>query len=344
MGLTNALKLKQLNKDYDITVVATHMPGDLSIQYTSPFAGANWMSFASPDNKEWQEFDTEAYHQLMKLADEPRSGIWLKKNYMYYSPQFLDSVNGDISKAMPWFAKLTNATEIPKAELLADTKFGLAYDGLVISVPIYLAYLVQCCLEIGIVFKRVTAITDIEHARHLHSSGAPARLVINSAGLYASKMKGVTDIEKNYPIRGQVVLVRNKIPAPVLVRGSEIENEELYAFPRKEGGTVIGGCFLKNDSSEAEDKELTKRILNRALKYLPELIDTKLGNPNFIDIVRVNVGHRPGRDLGPRIEKDGSKKWLIHSYGAGGGGYQGSYGYAKKVVELANEALVAAKL
>ncbi len=43
-GLTTALKLNSdpATAQYDITLIAAHFPGDESIDYTSPKAGADW--------------------------------------------------------------------------------------------------------------------------------------------------------------------------------------------------------------------------------------------------------------------------------------------------------------
>ena len=41
-GLTTALLLSS-NPDYDIIVVAKHMPGDYDIEYASPWAGADYL-------------------------------------------------------------------------------------------------------------------------------------------------------------------------------------------------------------------------------------------------------------------------------------------------------------
>ena len=41
-GLTTALLLSR-NPKYSITVVAKHMPGDYDVEYTSPWAGANYL-------------------------------------------------------------------------------------------------------------------------------------------------------------------------------------------------------------------------------------------------------------------------------------------------------------
>lgn len=340
VGLTAAIELKKSNSSYDITVVGTFLPGDILISYTSPFAGANWHSFASHEDKYLQELDRVGYHRLMELADNPRSGIWKKPNASFFTDIAVKEVNGDVSKLGGWYHGLTNCRVLPKSELLPGTVHGIEFDGLVLSVPVYLLFLAQQCLELGIHIRRVTTINDIEDARKLHAHHSFAKLVINSAGLGASKMAGVDDKNRNYPVRGQVMVVRNTVDRVIMVEGFKEPNEMLYIFPRKEGGAIIGGSFFADNLDGTEDLGLTQRIIKRALQYAPELVDPSFkSNPDFLDIVRVNVGLRPFRDGGMRIEIDESKRWLIHNYGAGGGGYQGSYGFAAKVVHLAEEAL-----
>lgn len=334
LGLTTALQLQRQN--YDVTVVAAFLPGDLSTTYTSPYAGANWHSFASKEDTRLQDLDKVGYHEFMKLADNPRSGVWRKLNALYYTQTALDQVSGDTSSFESWFDDLANTRVLAPNELRPGTVHGTVFDGVVISVPIYLNFLVQQCLETGVALKRVPAISNIDDTRLLHALGRKADLVVNCAGLMASRIEGVNDKHRNYPVRGQVVLVRNNISHVISVSGVPgFPKEMLYIFPRKEGGTIIGGCFDEGNWDTTEDKSMTQRILLRALQYAPELVDPKSGNPDHIDIVGVNVGLRPFRDGGMRIEVDSSKPWLIHNYGAGGGGYQGSFGFAAKVVELA---------
>lgn len=40
IGLTTALELSKI-KNFTVTVIAKHMPGDYDIEYASPWAGAN---------------------------------------------------------------------------------------------------------------------------------------------------------------------------------------------------------------------------------------------------------------------------------------------------------------
>lgn len=44
IGLTTAMLLSQ-DPDNKITVAAKHMPGDYDIEYTSPWAGANYLPY-----------------------------------------------------------------------------------------------------------------------------------------------------------------------------------------------------------------------------------------------------------------------------------------------------------
>lgn len=343
IGLTTALTLKKENKDFAITVIASHLPGDISINYTSPFAGANWQSFAG-DDVEVQKIDEIGYHEFRRLADIPTSGVWKKKNVNCVTQKGWDDAQRDPKAFANWFDKLANSRVLEKNELVPGTVYGTVFDGVVISVPIYLSYLVQQCLEIGIVLQRIAPLKNIEDARALHHSGKKASLLINCAGLGVSRLNGLNDKKRTYAVKGQVVLVSNRIDHVICVEGAKHPNEMLYAFPRKEGGTIIGGCFLVDQWSSKEDKTITQRILGRAVRHIPQLIDPATGNPDHLDVVKVNVGLRPFREDGPRIERDSKRPWLIHAYGAGGGGYQGSYGFAEKVARLVRESKTEAKL
>lgn len=345
VGLTTALKLKEFNADLDITVVANHLPGDYHSSYTSPYAGANWHSFATRDDKYLQAIDAVGYEEFNKLANDPASGVWKKPNVTYMTQIALDKVKGDKTEFREWFHDLANTRILDESELRPGTVYGESFDGVVISVPVYLPYLVQKCLSLGIAIRRVPAIEHIDKARDLHSSGKTAKLVVNCAGLLATRIKGFTDPKRNFPVRGQVAVLRNTVDHVISVDGFEEPNEMLYIFPRKEGGCIIGGSFFADNWDSSEDLALTQRILQRALKFAPELVDPSFrDNPPYLDIVKVNVGLRPFRDGGVRIEVDPAKPWLIHNYGAGGGGYQGSYGFAAEVVKLAAKVLSRAKL
>lgn len=318
IGLTVALQLKRANSNYDITILGHHLPGDKSIDYTSPIAGANWHSFALRHEVELQKIDQVGYDEFMKLSKDPALSVWEIDNVNYFTKDYTD-------ERIPWFEKsvenYVNLTDLPEG-----VTSGFKFKGVVISVPFYLNYLVFKNSEIGNTIKRVPKIKDVKELKKLTNCD----YIINCSGILVNELQGFKDDKKNFPIRGQVIHVTNSIKQTVSVEGFD-NDELLYIFPRKEGGSIIGGCF-QNSSNPEEDDKLTESILARAKKYAPELFQGE--NPSEFDIIAVNVGLRPFRETGPRIEIDGDSPWLIHAYGAGGGGYQGSYGFSKKVLKL----------
>lgn len=111
--------------------------------------------------------------------------------------------------------------------------------------------------------------------------------------------------------------------------------------------TILGGCKQAHNHSPIPDLALTSRILTR-IKDL-HLADELLTGPGeSFEIISEQVGFRPGRKGGPRVEvEDGDgiveRKgkvdglWVVHSYGHAGGGYQASIGCAEKVVGLVQD-------
>lgn len=347
IGLTTALELKRDNPEYDITVIGQHLPGDIDPDYTSPFAGANWQSFASHEDKYLQELDRPGYTRFIDLAkNEPTSGVWEKKNISYVSNEDTRTQEEIEKELIPWFSSHVKEFHIlEKEELLPETKYGTQFNGVVISVPIYLNYLVAENTRAGNIIHRVRKLANITEALDFHVSGKKADLVINATGLLANKLAGFKDEKKSYPVRGQVMLVKNNAKFQIGVEGfAGYKNEMLYMMPRKEGGTIIGGCFEVNSTDTKENPEFIRRTIERAIKFAPELIDPNYKqNPTEIEIVRINVGFRPFREGGARIEADKDHSWLVHNYGYGGGGYQGSYGGTEIIKRIVRDKTKRAK-
>jgi D-amino-acid oxidase len=68
IGLTTSLVLSHRYPSAKITIVAKHFPGDRSIEYTSPWAGANWSSMAT-DNGPLEKYDEVTFHRFGELID-----------------------------------------------------------------------------------------------------------------------------------------------------------------------------------------------------------------------------------------------------------------------------------
>lgn len=197
----------------------------------------------------------------------------------------------------------------------------------------------------GVKFRRET----LSHIREafLVTSTQP-KVVVNCTSLQAAKLGGVNDT-KLKPILGQMVVVANEADATyALAEDGTMDSsigECAYVIPRPAGGgTALGGCRLENSWSREPDMELAKRIMQRAIKIAPSLVP-KGGGIEDLRVIRHQVGWRPYREGGPRVEKDelddqelGILK-LVHAYGFGGFGFQTSYGVAARAVELVKSIL-----
>jgi hypothetical protein len=81
--------------------------------------------------------------------------------------------------------------------------------------------------------------------------------------------------------------------------------------------------------------ELRAQLLANASKWFSFSPESE----GKFDVIRDVVGRRPAREGGMRIEiekvgKDNDKKNIVHAYGAGGRGYELSWGVAQDATQL----------
>lgn len=98
------------------------------------------------------------------------------------------------------------------------------------------------------------------------------------------------------------------------------------------GGTIIGGTKQPRDYDPNPSVETREKLLANAAKWFP----FAPGSEGKFDVIRDIVGRRPAREGGMRIEveKVGEGRFVVHAYGAGGRGFELSYGVAGDVVKL----------
>lgn len=178
--------------------------------------------------------------------------------------------------------------------------------------------------------------SDIRQAKKMSHTGRPASLIINATGLGSMKIEGIKD-STMYPARGQVVVVRNEVHPMLLGSCAEGEaaGDALYAMQRASGGgTILGGTFQPDNWESQPDPDTSIRIMSRIVEAVPEIADGK--GIAGLSVIRHGVGLRPYRKAGVRIEAEklDDETHIVHNYGHGGWGYQGSYGCAQDVVEL----------
>jgi D-amino-acid oxidase len=247
----------------------------------------------------------------------------------------------ELLSTTPWFASVVPDFRIlPKSVLPPTADSGTAFTSVCINTAIYLPYLISQCLKNGAVIKRAI-LSHISDAASLHHSGAAADVIVNCTGLMASKLGGVMDKDV-VPARGQIVVVRNTPGAMFTISGTnDGEDECCYIMQRAAGGgTILGGTYQKGNWESQPDPNQALRIMQRAVELCPALTDGK--GVEALSVVRHGVGLRPLRLSGVRIEKEKiGGTWVVHNYGHGGWGYQGSYGCSEGAVELVEDVLKA---
>ncbi|KAK5174523.1 uncharacterized protein LTR77_001603 [Saxophila tyrrhenica] len=347
-GLTSAYFLAE--EGYKVTVVAAHVPGDESIEYTSPWAGAHWRTSATPDQPTICDWDVQTYDYWIDVlncedADSklPKSGLKMQTSNHYWDAQPTES--------LWWAPHVQNfhqlSTVAGPVSALNDSIPGgspkIAWAASCrapsINVPQYLLYLRAKAegLGVSVIKSRLPTISGLETAldeaeRVAMECGRPkADLFINATGLGAAKL---CNDQMMYPIRGQTVLVRGEAHA---TRTRSGDGYVAYCIPRPGSGmTILGGTKEVGVWSEAVDPATTAIILERNQIFAPELLT---GADGGFEVVSVQVGLRPGREGGPRVEGEVvGGRLVVHGYGHGSGGYQNSVGSARMVVGLVDEA------
>ena len=243
VGLTSALAL--LERGYRVSVVAKHMPGDYdAAEYASPFGGANWWSVADAGSRE-AHWDELTFGCLWRLATQvPAAGIHVQDSRIYRRGKDRDTVvtrwQNTLLSDEPWFRGLVPGFRRLRADELlavAGADSGTAFTSVCINVAVFLPYLVSQCLARGGTFRRAT-VAHVCEAAGLHASGQRAAVVVNCSGLMACRLGGVMD-GKVIPVRGQIVMVRNEIPAMINISGTDDGPDEgTYLMMRAAGASL----------------------------------------------------------------------------------------------------------
>ncbi|KAI4909921.1 hypothetical protein J4E85_011418 [Alternaria conjuncta] len=367
IGLTTSLVLSHTYPTAKITVVAKHFPGDRSIEYTSPWAGANWSSMAH-DNGPLEKYDEVTFHRFGELIDGKsvfgcqalkagetegvdgvngggneaglgRMGMWAAFDEPIEEAGVLTEATGKV-----WYDQLVGGLrQLSGSELPKGANFGFEFPSTFrINTQVYLQWLQAqaLCKGISLVRRHYPSVSEVL------SDHPSTTLLVNCTGLGSLKLSDIKDTNL-YPTRGQTLLVAE--PKTPITRMYEMERVKsfrspkridpttTYVFPRPLGGGVIlGGSRQDNDWSEEWDEELGQDIMKRCCELCPEL-----GKPEDLQVIGRNVGLRPSRKGGPRIETE-MGKWkvpVVHCYGHAGAGYQSSWGTAERVLELVQKML-----
>jgi len=187
---------------------------------------------------------------------------------------------------------------------------GFEFNTLSICVPRYLLWLQNELVARGVKFVKgwVDHIADVEYV-----PGSTGQLktdvIVNASGLGAKSIIGIADPQV-YPIRGQTALVKApSVQWCLLGMGLYVSEREesTYIIPRSNGEVVVGGTFQFGNWDVSPDPDIARGILERAVRYCPELATR---NPeeapsiSDVQVLRHCVGLRPARMGGARVEKE----------------------------------------
>ena len=117
-----------------------------------------------------------------------------------------------------------------------------------------------------------------------------------------------------------------------------------FVIPRSfNGGTVIGGTKEPNDWRVEPSTDTRHRLLASAQDIIPYAVNDRHAGEIDLEVIKDVVGRRPAREGGMRVEVEtrdgdnGQRRHVVHAYGAGGRGYEMSWGVADEVAELAKK-------
>lgn len=164
-----------------------------------------------------------------------------------------------------------------------------------LSVPKYLEWLVSLVTQLGGRVLRCHPVKSLQQVMDTYDCD----ILINSTGNGAKYLEDVQDTNM-YTVRGQTVLVQ--APHVKCQYYREGPGYNTYIIPRGDGTVICGGTMDPVNVDLNPDPAITKDILRRCYELYPEITHNR--GPDAFDIISVNVGFRPGRKGGIRIEKE----------------------------------------
>ncbi|KAL4962011.1 FAD-dependent oxidoreductase [Aspergillus stella-maris] len=322
-GITGMAIASMLSRSNEVTIVARNLPGDgESREWSSPWAGACFLGLDGSTPFE-QKLQTDSFAYLWSLAkSDPESSIRIIEMHDLQDETPLEKVW--YRDLMPEF-RVMAPTELPEG-----TKLGMSYKSVVITPAIFLPWLRRKLEAAGVKFvrKNLKSLSDLKGYGH--------EVLVNATGFGARFLADVAD-QGVQQIRGQTVLVKTGHDKIFMRHGKDYT----YVIPRLDGTAILGGIKQVGETYAEVDEDIKSDILRRVHENLPGVFpSTKSAN---FDIIRDNVGIRPGRTPGVRVEKeilDGQN--IVHAYGTGGGGYVFSFGLARAAATMVNDFLFAA--
>ena len=295
VGLTTAVMLQE--RGTNTRIVSRHLPR----QTTSAAAGAIWYPYLTDDPR-LETWLTETYVELLDLADRKVGGVQKRELWEWFPDPTPD----------PFWAHIPERfSRLSPTDMLPDRSDGWKFTNVVIDSVPYLEWLTH----------RFTAAGGELSIEAIDQVSSMTGTVINCSGVAA---RHVAADPTTYPIRGQVIRVRNPGIEHALLDAHGPDGVA-YVFPRATD-CILGGTTDPHEWDLAGDDRVTEQIIDRCAK-----LDQRIRGAEILD---VQVGLRPARPT-VRIEREDSPNGTtIHNYGHAGSGYTISWATAREAIAL----------
>ncbi|KJZ78501.1 hypothetical protein HIM_01892 [Hirsutella minnesotensis 3608] len=352
IGLSSAVRLQdQIAKtshlrDVDILIAAREWPGSFpgapaaySVDYASMWAGAHVRPIpaTTPQLRREAAWLRRAVAEFERqVQSEPWCGVTRTVGIEYLDEPD-DGYRSQDGTVFEQESSLGHYQNIPQSELPEGVKLGFQYSTFCVNPPLYCGYLLRRFLLNG--GKAIRA--DLKSVLEAYSLRENVLLVVNASG------DGFGD-DKCFPTRGQSVLTNMSIDKTFTRQFRD--GTWSILIPRFfAGGTMVGGTKEPEDWRSAPDLQTRDRLLANALSVKPLVERAAAAGEADIEesptVISDIVGRRPTRRGGMRLEVEEmtamlpgnaeAKRQIVHAYGAGGRGYEISWGVAEEVAQLA---------
>jgi D-amino-acid oxidase len=303
-GLTTAICLAEAG--CAVTVAAADPP----LRTTSAAAGAIWGPHLVGIDDRVARWGALTLRTLRDMAGDPATGVRLASGLIVSAAQQSDPFD--------WMSALDDTRPCIAAELPPGYTTGWRLAAPIVSMPVYLGYLLARLDRAG------ARVREARFASLREAAGlTDAAVVVNCSGIGAH---GLVPDRQVMPVRGQVVIAENPGLSEFFIGVGPGRDDVSYYFPHGDV-VVLGGTEEAGAWSREPDPATAARILHRCAAVEPRL--------RGATVTAHRVGLRPVRPS-VRLEAEslGDGRRLVHNYGHGGAGVTLAWGCALDVAAL----------
>lgn len=340
IGLSCATLLQSRYPKATITIIAAEFPNTTtpSADYASAWAGAHYRPIpqSTPQLRDEAQLAFHTAEVMKRIArDSPEAGVAVMQGIEFLESPAEDVLN--LRKGDLYAGRGDRFRILEKSELPDGVQWGCDYQTYTVNVQIYCDWLLGRFIARGgrVLQRRLSNATEAFGFGQGNGKGN-VRIVVNCSG------RNFDRDPKMKIIRGQTVLVKQQYHQTITRQNRD--GSWTFLIPRpKGGGTIVGGTKEIGDHHEKARPETRSKLLQQSVEAFPDFVDSI----EKFEVVKDNVGRRPWREGGIRVEIESidRDRRIVHGYGAGGRGYELSWGVAERIVELIrSSSSVAARL